>query len=168
MILSELSFYFQPRWKVPCVFKCKKFCGFWGPFCNRFTSQNWLVSWCKAVDICQNCWCGECINSLLKNLHLKDANLNIRKLWKSQIMVFVCALLLLTGQDFVVLLLCLIYQKQYKTFVQSAHDIFYPAKKKKLMISSVNLQWGSITYQPFWLEFFMECPYIGWGQYYCW
>ena len=42
------------------------------------------------------------------------------------IFVFVCALLLLTGQDFVVLLLCLIYQKQYKTFVQSAHDIFYP------------------------------------------
>ncbi len=80
MIVSELSFFFQPRWKVPCVFKCKKFCGFWGPFCNRFTSQNWLANWCKAMVICQNCWCGECRNSLLRNLHLKDANLYIRSI----------------------------------------------------------------------------------------
>ena len=30
------------------------------------------------------------------------------------------------------------------------------------------LQWWSITYQPCWLRFFMECSYTRWGQCHCW
>ena len=58
LTLLELLF-FQPRWKVPCVFICKKFCGLWSTFCNRFTSQNWLANQWKSFLIGKNCWCGE-------------------------------------------------------------------------------------------------------------
>lgn len=50
---------FQSRWKVPCLLICNWFRGFWGALCDKFTSQNWMANWWKAVFIFENCWCGE-------------------------------------------------------------------------------------------------------------
>ena len=45
----------QPRWKISCVFICKKCCGlFWSAQCYKFTSQNWFANWWKIVPIFQN------------------------------------------------------------------------------------------------------------------